>query len=165
MKFGKRLKRQIEETLPEWRDKFVSYKDLKKRVRLISATFEEEANGDGPASSGCASRRVSADEEEFIFLLNSEIEKFNAFFLEQEEEFVIRQKELQERIQNLMATLGPSGSRMSESQYKEEIGKLRKEMVNFHGEMVLLENYSSLNYTGSSLFLFAFSVPTAKRRK
>ncbi|XP_031474896.1 SPX domain-containing protein 3-like [Nymphaea colorata] len=153
MKFGKRLKRQIEETLPEWRDKFVSYKDLKKRVRLICTTLEEEANSNGPASSGCASTRVSEEEEEFIFLLNAEIEKFNAFFMEQEEEFVIRQKELQERIQNVTATLGPNGRRMSESEYKEEMGKLRKEMVNFHGEMVLLENYSSLNYTGIAKIL------------
>ena len=76
MKFGKRLKRQIEDTIPEWRDKFLSYKDLKKLVKLISIT---------PSSS--TDLKV---EEEFIQLLNSEIEKFNAFFVEQEEEFIIR---------------------------------------------------------------------------
>lgn len=32
MKFGKSLSNQIEETLPEWRDKFLSYKELKKRL-------------------------------------------------------------------------------------------------------------------------------------
>lgn len=26
---------------------------------------------------------------------------------------------------------------------------IRKEIVDFHGEMVLLENYSALNYTGT----------------
>jgi hypothetical protein len=31
---------------------------------------------------------------------------------------------------------------------KEELMKVRKEIVDFHGEMVLLENYSALNYTG-----------------
>ncbi|MFS7982203.1 putative SPX domain-containing protein [Helianthus anomalus] len=30
----------------------------------------------------------------------------------------------------------------------EEMIKIRKEIVDFHGEMVLLENYSALNYTG-----------------
>ncbi|KAK6945106.1 SPX domain [Dillenia turbinata] len=30
----------------------------------------------------------------------------------------------------------------------EEMMKIRKEIVDFHGEMVLLENYSALNYTG-----------------
>lgn len=32
--------------------------------------------------------------------------------------------------------------------YSEEMLKIRKEIVDFHGEMVLLENYSALNYTG-----------------
>lgn len=31
----------------------------------------------------------------------------------------------------------------------EEMLKIRKEIVDFHGEMVLLENYSALNYTGT----------------
>lgn len=75
MKFGKRLKRQIEDTLPEWRDKFLSYKELKKLVRQISAapaSFEAEA--------------------EFVSLLDAELAKLNSFFEEQEEVFVIRQK-------------------------------------------------------------------------
>lgn len=29
--------------------------------------------------------------------------------------------------------------------------KVSKEIVDFHGEMVLLENYSALNYTGTLL--------------
>lgn len=31
----------------------------------------------------------------------------------------------------------------------EEMLKISKEIVDFHGEMVLLENYSALNYTGT----------------
>lgn len=38
----------------------------------------------------------------------------------------------------------------------EEMTKIRKEIVDFHGEMVLLENYSALNYTGA-LQLFPFT--------
>ncbi|XP_031500748.1 SPX domain-containing protein 5-like isoform X2 [Nymphaea colorata] len=151
MKFGKRLKWQIEETLPDWRDKFLSYKDLKKRVRLMSSSMEEEAAGSSSlTASDMVSNKLSTEEEEFILLLNAEIDKFNAFFMEREEEFVIRQKE---RIQSVIATLGPNGSRPSEADFKEEMGKLRKEMVNFHGEMVLLENYSNLNYTGIAKIL------------
>jgi hypothetical protein len=37
--------------------------------------------------------------------------------------------------------------------YSEEMMKIRKEIVDFHGEMVLLENYSALNYTGAFLIL------------
>jgi hypothetical protein len=31
---------------------------------------------------------------------------------------------------------------------REELLRVHKEIVDFHGEMVLLENYSALNYTG-----------------
>ncbi|CAN6451808.1 unnamed protein product [Victoria cruziana] len=154
MKFGKRLKWQIEESLPEWRDKFLSYKDLKRRVRLMSSSMEDEAAGSSSLTSSGMVNRPSTEEEEFILLLNAEIDKFNTFFMEREEEFVIRQKELQERIQSVIAMLGSNESRTSEAEFKEEMGKLRKEMVNFHGEMVLLEHYSNLNYTGAlSLFI------------
>lgn len=80
MKFGKRLKRQIEETLPEWKDKYLSYKELKKLVRLLVAAPPSLLNGGGKA------------EMEFVYLLDNEIDKFNAFFMEQEEDFIIRFK-------------------------------------------------------------------------
>ena len=121
MKFGKRLSNQIEETLPEWRDKFLSYKDLKKRLKLIEPSSAErpppskrprlippdggaadDAGGKGrggeedSSSAGAGAAGTSAfmtDEEEgFISLLEAEIDKFNAFFMEQEEEYIIRQK-------------------------------------------------------------------------
>lgn len=38
--------------------------------------------------------------------------------------------------------------------FNEEMIKIRKEIVDFHGEMVLLENYSALNYTGNFTFLY-----------
>ncbi|KAJ8498523.1 hypothetical protein OPV22_009075 [Ensete ventricosum] len=126
MKFGKRLKRQIEESLPEWRDKFLCYKDLKKLVKLISATQ--------PSSKA---------EAEFICLLNSEIDKFNAFFVDQEEEFIIRQMELQEWIKRRVAATSAAA----------EYARIGTEMVNLHGEMVLLVNYSSVNYTGLAKIL------------
>lgn len=39
-------------------------------------------------------------------------------------------------------------AKVKDSNY-EEMLKIRKEIVDFHGEMVLLENYSALNYTGT----------------
>ncbi|KAL3516928.1 hypothetical protein ACH5RR_023830 [Cinchona calisaya] len=140
MKFGKRLKQQIQETLPGWRDKFLSYKDLKKLVRSISST--------PPISSG--SLEYGKSESEFVYLLNNEIEKFNAFFVEQEEDFIIRHKELQQRIQRMIAKSRPQPS---ETDYKEEMRKIRKDIVDFHGEMVLLMNYSNVNYTGLAKIL------------
>lgn len=81
MKFGKRLKQQIQESLPEWRDKYLSYKELKKLVRLISAAPPTLLNG---------SLEFGKTEAEFVYLLNNEIDKFNGFFMEKEEDFIIR---------------------------------------------------------------------------
>ncbi|CAK9172168.1 unnamed protein product, partial [Ilex paraguariensis] len=125
MKFGKRLKQQIQETLPGWRDKFLSYKDLKKLVRLISSA--------PPLLNG--SLEYGRAEAEFVYLLNNEIEKFNGFFMEQEEDFIIRNKELQQRIQRVIQIWGPNGSKPSEADYEEEMARTRKDIVNFHGEM------------------------------
>ncbi|PON61152.1 SPX domain-containing protein [Parasponia andersonii] len=138
MKFGKRLKDQIQETLPDWQDKFLSYKELKKLVKLISSA-PTLLNG---------STEYDKAEAEFVYLLNNEIDKFNAFFMEQEEDFIIRHKELQHRIQRVIDMWGPNGNRPCGILFKEEMGKIRKDIVDFHGEMVLLENYSNINYTG-----------------
>lgn len=197
MKFGKRLKSQIEETLPEWRDKFLSYKYLKKQVKSMSTAREvlpfrspisDEIRGGsdevpnkrqkisgglvetGVASDDnliavvsklgsraldfeCNTCKMTAEQSDFVHLLNAEIDKFNAFFMEQEEEYIIRQKELQDRIEKLKTKSRPNGAVFSQIEYNEEMIKLRKDIVNFHGEMVLLENYSALNYTGLAKIL------------
>ncbi|BBH08496.1 SPX domain gene 2, partial [Prunus dulcis] len=140
---------QIEETLPEWRDKFLSYKELKKCLKLI-----EPKGGDRPtkrpridASADCAG--MSTAEINFIQLLEDELEKFNSFFVEKEEEYIITLKEIQDRVAKAKHS-------------NEEITKIRKEIVDFHGEMVLLENYSALNYT-ANLKTEKYSRSTHKR--
>ncbi|WOL09224.1 hypothetical protein Cni_G17977 [Canna indica] len=146
MKFGKSLSNQIEETLPEWRDKFLSYKDLKRRLKLVSGAGGErppkrlKVAGDEAAGDRASPEAVTAreeEEEDFMRLLEAELEKFNTFFVEKEEEYIIRQKDLQDR---LMEAISKNS--------KEYLMKVRKEIVDFHGEMILLENYSALNYTG-----------------
>ncbi|KAI4344131.1 hypothetical protein L6164_011397 [Bauhinia variegata] len=161
MKFGKSLSNQIEKTLPEWRDKFLSYKELKKKLKQL-----EPAKGTGDGGEDRPSKRIkvvadpgagdtvelgdkevmSKEESDFRNLLENELEKFNNFFVEKEEEYIIRLKvffetqELQDRVAKV-------------KDYNEEMMKIRKEIVDFHGEMVLLENYSALNYTGLAKIL------------
>uniref|UniRef100_A0A0D9X1G1 SPX domain-containing protein n=1 Tax=Leersia perrieri TaxID=77586 RepID=A0A0D9X1G1_9ORYZ len=136
MKFGKWLKRQIEQSLPEWRDQFVSYKELKRIVSSIS--------GNPPSP---------ADEALFVAALNADIDKIDSFFLEQEEEFVIRHRELQEVIKAAAEEKGMKS--------EEEIGVIRREVVDFHGEMVLLLNYSSINYIAVAKILKKYGKRTA----
>ncbi|URE45774.1 SPX domain-containing protein 1 [Musa troglodytarum] len=151
MKFGKSLGNQIEDTLPEWRDKFLSYKDLKKRLKLISGgggerlakrpkVADDVGPGDRDPSSApeSAATPVVEEEEDFMRLLEAELDKFNTFFVEKEEEYIIRQKDLQDRVVEAIS-----------KDSKEELMKARKEIVDLHGEIVLLENYSALNYTGT----------------
>uniref|UniRef100_A0A0E0E3M7 SPX domain-containing protein n=1 Tax=Oryza meridionalis TaxID=40149 RepID=A0A0E0E3M7_9ORYZ len=147
MKFGKSLSSQIVETLPEWRDKFLSYKDLKKRLKLIGGGGGGEerqakrarvaADGGEEEAAAAAAAAMTPEEAGFMRLLEAELDKFNSFFVEKEEEYIIRQKELQDRV-----------ARAAGRESKEELMRVRKEIVDFHGEMVLLENYSALNYTG-----------------
>ncbi|KAK9068251.1 hypothetical protein SSX86_012362 [Deinandra increscens subsp. villosa] len=131
MKFGKRLKQHVEETLPGWRDMYLNYKDLKKLVKMISSSIE-----------------YGKSEAEFVYLLNNEIEKFNVFFMEQEEDYIIRHKELQQRIKKVNES-----EASSQGEYEEEMARIRKDIVDFHGEMVLLVNYSNINYTGMAKIL------------
>lgn len=103
MKFGKSLSNQIEETLPEWRDKFLSYKDLKKKLKLIEPK-RSTSSGDGDRackrmklvagdSDKATEKEPMTDAEvEFVNLLEDELEKFNSFFVEKEEEYIIRLK-------------------------------------------------------------------------
>ena len=109
MKFGKSLSNQSEGTLPEWRDKFLSYKELKKRLKLIEPTNSSSSttknNGDsrplkkprlaaaeGGGGGDCKEGIMTKEEIDFIKLLEDELEKFNSFFVEKEEEYIIRLK-------------------------------------------------------------------------
>ncbi|MCD7450309.1 hypothetical protein HAX54_005286 [Datura stramonium] len=136
MKFWKILKAHIEETLPEWQDKFLSYKDLKKELKLI---YPQDGDGDRPKKR----QRLDDDKEEvvtkevndFVKLLEEEIEKFNSFFVEKEEDYIIQLKVLKERVSEIIKS-------------NKELIRVGRDVVDLHGEMVLLENYSALNYTG-----------------
>lgn len=157
MKFWKILSYLILETLPDWRDKFLSYKDLKKQLKLIYPSPIITPNHDHDLDLSPPIKRtrftgkiapentqeerqndaVSTTKEvsDFVSLLEAEIDKFNSFVVEKEEEYVIRWKELHDRL--------------AEARHSnEELMGVGREIVDFHGEMVLLENYSALNYTG-----------------
>jgi len=146
MKFWKILSELIEQTLPEWRDQFLSYKDLKKQLKLI---YPKE-NGDSvrpnkrPRFSGNGGEDEEREEAagvvtkeviDFVRLLEDEIEKFNAFFVDKEEEYVILSKVLQDRVTEVPGS-------------NEDLMTIGREIVDFHGEMVLLLNYSAFNYIG-----------------
>jgi hypothetical protein len=65
---------------------------------------------------------------------------------------------LKERIERVMEKSSKDGVFTSESEFSEETMEIRKDFVTIHGEMVLLKNYSSLNFAGiaSARFIFSF---------
>ncbi|XP_074286580.1 SPX domain-containing protein 4 [Silene latifolia] len=169
MKFGKEFRIHLEETLPEWRDKFLCYKPLKKLLKHfhnntnnIPSTINiinnnnninnaENNDGSGPSSSSSNSgRKMTVEEFQvwFVRLLNEELDKFNDFYVEKEEDFVIRFQELKEKIERVRENRERDGVPASESEFSDEMMEIRKEFVTIHGEMVLLKNYSSLNFAG-----------------
>ncbi|KAL3346735.1 hypothetical protein AABB24_025268 [Solanum stoloniferum] len=77
MKFGKEFTTHLEETLPEWRDKYLCYKPLKKLLKNLPLTD----GGDNPPPHL---------QDWFVRILNEELDKFNDFYVDKEEEFIIR---------------------------------------------------------------------------
>ncbi|CAN7116290.1 unnamed protein product [Brassica rapa subsp. narinosa] len=137
MKFGKSLSNQIEETLPEWQDKFLSYKELKKKLKLLEPRGGVENR---PNKRSRSDTDPTKEELDFIRLLEEELDKFNSFFVEKEEEYIIRLKELKDQVAKA-------------NNSNEEMISIKRDIVDFHGEMVLLMNYSALNYTGLAKIL------------
>ncbi|KAL3813397.1 hypothetical protein ACJIZ3_014665 [Penstemon smallii] len=128
MKFGKEFRIHLEKTLPDWRDKYLCYKLLKKLLKNIPA--------DNP------------QQEWFVGILNEEVEKFNDFYVDKEEDFIIRFQALKEIIERVKERGSNERVFTSETEFSEEIMEIRKDFVSIHGEMVLLKNYSSLNFAG-----------------
>lgn len=230
MKFRKKLQNQVDNSIPEWKPKFLDYKLLKKQMKhlgraapisFLAAMFEEDqsiedgilipvtvdelsggeereevgqkskahsksgyrvqkkrkvedaaseefpeaqepimvqeqcdlifkVNEETSVSAGeqeTSPRRLTEKDENFLRLVKAEVHKFNAFFLEKEEEFLIRLSILEERTGAVLGKRVATGGVCGRSTY-EDLIKVHKVIVRLHGEMVLLMNYSSLNYVG-----------------
>ncbi|KAK9281981.1 hypothetical protein L1049_004891 [Liquidambar formosana] len=141
MKWGKRLRDEVEHNLPEWRGEFLSYKGLKKQLKLIHPRAKECKRCEKRMRfslryclNGRPNDANTRGDIGFIRLLEGELEKVNSFFIEKEETYIIILKEFQNRVANL----DNAGERL----------QVQRDILNFHGEMVLLLHYCVLNITG-----------------
>ncbi|KVH92723.1 SPX domain-containing protein 4-like [Cynara cardunculus var. scolymus] len=150
MKFGKEFGIHLEQTLPEWKDKYLCYKPLKKLLKhLPNHTADDVDDHPQPVNSHRNLPHHLDDLQQwFVRILNEELDKFNDFYVDREEEFVIRFQELKQRIERVKDKSCKDGVFTSESEFSEEMMAIRKDFVTIHGEMVLLKNYSSLNFAG-----------------
>ncbi|KAF2299660.1 hypothetical protein GH714_002244 [Hevea brasiliensis] len=137
MKYGKRLRDEIERTFPEWKGQFISYKKLKKQLKLINPRSSKGKLINARWPRFATRRFLEVNNMRlsigFIRLLDNELNKINMLF-DKEEDYIIRLKELQVRAENLASD--------------EEKLQVQKDILKFHGEMVLLLHYSVLNFTG-----------------
>uniref|UniRef100_A0A7N0RE50 SPX domain-containing protein n=1 Tax=Kalanchoe fedtschenkoi TaxID=63787 RepID=A0A7N0RE50_KALFE len=151
MKFGKELTIHLNETLPDWKDKYLCYKPLKKLLKAYSTSATSAPHPVNDANAG--GDRLVDLQAWFVRILNEELEKFNDFYVDKEEEFVIRFQELKEHIEKVKEKNMKGDTFTSESEFSEEMMDIRKHFVTIHGEMVLLKNYSSLNFAGLNKIL------------
>ncbi|XP_076956539.1 SPX domain-containing protein 1-like [Bidens hawaiensis] len=136
MQFRKILQKLIDDMLPDWRDKFLCYKDLKQQLTRIYSR-DDAGNKRIKLNSGDKINSV-ADENEvaaFVKLCHDQIVKFNNFVLDKQEWYIIRIEVLE-------------GNLVSAQDSYQELMKVGRDLVDLHGEIVLLLNYSALNYTG-----------------
>jgi len=162
MKFGKQLRGIVECSYPEWQPNFLSYKELKKRIvprddmsestaaetedfdPVVTATTtvsaENSRNNDVPIyMNGVVPASKLADSAGFFSFLQTEVDKVNDFFLEKQEDYIIEHGQLVARTKELL---------IPGSATRNEVNRLRQRLIDFHAQLVILENYSTVNYTG-----------------
>eukprot|EP00879_Flechtneria_rotunda_P017224 GHRR01018045.1.p2 GENE.GHRR01018045.1~~GHRR01018045.1.p2 ORF type:complete len:148 (+),score=77.92 GHRR01018045.1:395-838(+) len=131
MKFGKLLKETTEGMGPEMEDLFVRYKELKKHLKAMKKQQKKDVDGEtsledddlvDASASGNHEQgdALSAEEMAFVNTLNEDLLRFNRFFIDKEEDSVIKLQALSDRIK------GATGA--------EELQALKAELVDFHGE-------------------------------
>lgn len=172
MKFGKKLRATVDNSYEEWRPMFMSYKDLKecihplkrgegskdgdsrdpnsdpgRRPPLGPGAADGAADGAFRAATGLvrnksnlyAVRHAETAHSQFFSTFRHEVDKVNDFFLDKQEDYIIEHRQLSEKVAEYLVPARPT---------RTEVNRLRQRLINFHGELVLLENFSTVNYTG-----------------
>eukprot|EP00126_Sphaerothecum_destruens_P015372 Sdes_comp9351_c0_seq1m823 len=168
MKFGKQIQK---ESVPEWRDQYVSYKKLKRILKKIDIQLSQlrKASVQTEFSNSLA---ISVTENsplvphlqnskhrcvaEFEDALNSDIFKINNFYAEKEKEIQLLMKEWQMIYKNEAKSLSvSSGTEDSSIRYEHiltghsELAKtVASRLLLVYREVEKLRSYSELNFTG-----------------
>uniref|UniRef100_A0A8R7UBR4 SPX domain-containing protein n=1 Tax=Triticum urartu TaxID=4572 RepID=A0A8R7UBR4_TRIUA len=145
MKFGKDFRSHLEGTLPDWKDKYLAYKALKKLIKTLppDALVADQPLPPLPPPPPPPPPGLG---DWFARILDVELHKLNDFYMEREEWYVIRLQVLKERIERVKAK--KNGAFTSKTEFTEEMLEIRRDFVLIHGEMILLQTYSSLNFAG-----------------
>lgn len=138
MKFARLLRATVRD-LPEMQELLTCYKDMKKLLKGVSAN-----EGDAEASSANASQM----EAQFVQSLYRHLSGFNSQWVEREERFVMRLHAMQERV----AVASDLQTKLA----------LHKQLLDFHGESLLMMHWSMLAYTGLVKIMKKYKKRTGK---
>ena len=113
---------------------FLKYKQMKK---LLKKAAELKEDGDDVGMRGV--------EKEFISLLYDDVDRINSYFMEVEEDCVIKLQCLRDAYEEECGKKG-----MSEEDWlsSPEMRQIRSQFIDLHGELVLLLHWSIVNYAG-----------------
>ncbi|KAJ1612959.1 SPX domain-containing protein [Cryptosporidium canis] len=168
MKFSKKLQHYVNQ---QYSQHYLSYKDLKKAIKLItgsdtsSYTINEVTNNFGN-SKALAGSIYRPSESRFMDLLNHELDKINSFSSIMYADIKDSLKQIHGYIDQISKDLGlvnNSGSRanemsepdkcffqagMSKELLDDLVSPLKEQLERRSGEIIFLESYQQLNYTG-----------------
>lgn len=91
-----------------------------------------------PSLSDAEREELSRCINEFFCGLRFELNKVNAFFLDKQEDYVILSEQLGSDVERILET----------GATRTQLLKLKQRLVEFHGCLVLLDNFSHVNYQG-----------------
>jgi hypothetical protein len=88
-------------------------------------------------------RQLTDEQRAFVKTLNAELQKFNRFFINSEEDFVMKETKLEEEFRRVVNDDGSRGREFTLERHRRAC----RAFADFHGELVLMEHWVSLNYT------------------
>lgn len=94
---------------------------------------------DTRAKNLAAVEKAEREHCQFFTLFRAEVDKVNDFYLDKQEDYIIEHEQLSSLVEEF---LKPGHAT------RAEMNRLRERLTNFHGQLILLENYSTVNYTG-----------------
>ncbi|KAG7673723.1 hypothetical protein Ndes2437B_g01886 [Nannochloris sp. 'desiccata'] len=115
---------------------FVRYKKLKKLLKNAAEEQQTAAQKEEPQ----AGLFTAPSEKLFIETLQEDVKRINTYFMEQEEDIIIRLQTLRDRRVGLKSSPTPAAD--------AEAKTLHTAFINLHGELILLFHYSMVNYAG-----------------
>jgi len=112
---------------------------LQKLKKLLKNAAEEQAAAQKEEPQ--TGLFTAPSEKEFVVTLQEDVKRINTYFMEQEEDVIIRLQTLRDRRVALKSNTTPAAA-------DAEAKNLHTAFINLHGELILLFHYSMVNYAG-----------------